>query len=215
MSLDLPTRRGLLLVQLRKQTSCPKRVDFCKKYNISVPTMKAWESGTHEEISGRGIKRLVDAFQNEGISCDANYILNGQIDTLDLNLSNAQIVFNLKEISSIEKRKICTTVAENYNSVEFVRIINDTLSPFLNKDDIIVGTPVIKNKKNINTSPEGLSIIKTITGNVYVMFFEKTSLDNIFLLRSNNYNVPLIHLNKDEIISLSSVALTLKNIQKL
>ncbi len=62
-NIELAKKRGLLLVSLRKQTSCKTRIEFCKKHDIPVPTLKSWETGISDEISLKGLKKIVSAYQ--------------------------------------------------------------------------------------------------------------------------------------------------------
>mgnify|MGYP005869630901 CR=1 FL=1 len=207
----LAIKRGELLVNLRKQTSCPKRVDFCKKYNIPVPTMKAWESGIHEEISTKGIKKLVEAFQQEGVECNSAYILNAGESQEYLSLANSIHNFSLLDLPPGLAQEICTHIDKNYQNLEIVQIINNSLHPFVEKNDLIVGKPV-KLFDEIEQKNYGkLHIIRTINDCTYVMFLEKTTIKNIVLLRTNTGNNNFTHLNTSEIRSISTVLFIAKS----
>lgn len=204
MSTDLPIKRGHLLVKLRKQTSCPKRIDFCKKYGIPLPTMKAWESGVHEEISGKGIKKLVEAFQNEGVICDANYILNAGLD-LDLPFSNANKLIDPSELACPNLKKACSQIIKLYDGLQMASVTDDSLLPLIKKGDVVIGKPPIVVEHAPNSAYGTLNIIESTNGNLYVMFLEKTNLNNIFLLRAHNFNAPSVHLSANEIKGISPV----------
>ncbi len=200
--IDLATRRGQLLVSLRKQTSCKTRAEFCKKYEIPVPTLKNWEKGVPDEISVKGLKRIVSAFQNEGIICTEEYILNGGLK--DENLTNAKIINDFSFDPHIEK--LAASLNNLYERLEFAKVIGNTQHPFLNEGDIVVG---IKHKPDdIVMAYEKLCIINTINNATFVMIVEKTTLPNIISLATiNNDFKSHILLNLAEIIYIAPMLL--------
>lgn len=169
--------RGKLIENLRKQSAYPTRIAFSKKYGISDASLKHWEGGSGK-ISLFSLKKLVDAFQREGVVCNEEYILNGGTK----EKGNAE-----KETEMEMDANIKTELAffyKQYKNADHVFINDDTMRPFLKKGDVVVG---LKHKLDqIRFAHGKLCIINTVNNLSYVKFIEKTNLPNIICMRTGN-----------------------------
>lgn len=211
MSTDLPTRRGKLLIELRKRTSCPKRNDFCNKYGIPYGSLRTWESGNHAEIGSKGITKLVEAFQQEGINCTAENILNGDLNVSDVILTNANTVLDLSLIQNEESRSLCKSLLKSYQNIEIACLTDNSLYPSFNKDDLVIGLKKINvNILNKNYSQK-LSIVKASNNRVFINFIEKSNTTDLYNIRAIDSSSRVINLKTEEIREIYPVSFIIKS----
>lgn len=51
---------------------------FCEKYHFSTTTVKYWTRAKGNGLTGKGAKRIVDAMLQEGVQCQALWLMTGK-----------------------------------------------------------------------------------------------------------------------------------------
>ncbi len=52
--------------------------EFCAKYNFSPTTVKYWNRAKGNGLTGKGATRIVDAVHQEGVECNAIWLMTGK-----------------------------------------------------------------------------------------------------------------------------------------
>lgn len=176
---ELIKQRGKLVAELRKQTSCKTKLEFCEKYNISISTIKHWERGVPDDVTVKGLNNLVAAFQNEGIECSADFIMSAGSDKgLRENQGNASVIHDFSESKLLQSYH--DFLSGQHEFLEFAKLEDESLQPYINKGDVIVGSKL--KTEHIQLAYGKVCIVHTINNNTYVKIIGSTSLDNMISL---------------------------------
>lgn len=170
--------RGMLLESLRRQAGFPSRAGFCRKHGISEASLKHWELHDMGGISKGSLKKLINAFQQEGIVCTEDYLRNG--GNQDKGNANAELELNADPNLKTEM----AFFYKLYENADHLFIKDDSMKPFLKQGDLVMG---LKHKLDkIQLGYGKLCIIKTINNMSFVKFIEKTNVPNIICLKTGN-----------------------------
>lgn len=91
--LKLAKARASRLKIVRKLTGCSTALEFSRKYNIPLPTIKAWESGTNTPLSTGGAYKVSELLKLDGIIVSADWLLTGAAPgpfTIERNTNDAE-----------------------------------------------------------------------------------------------------------------------------
>ncbi len=129
------------------------RREFEKKHRISANTLQGWEQGKNP-LSEKGAKRVVEAFNHEGLICTPEWLLYGTgmpprpyemlrvgmnaQAALDLNSDIDQL--NLREEESIYKET--QLFKEQYPGSIVIAVTDDSMLPYFKEGDYVGGVQV-------------------------------------------------------------------------
>lgn len=102
---------GKRIEMLRLKTFLSRRA-FAIKYDISPGTLQSWEQGRYHTISTTALEKLIDAFRNENIDVDAQWILQGKSVEPDKKISSKLNKLILNENQNLEE--IISLTKQNY-----------------------------------------------------------------------------------------------------
>lgn len=147
------TSPGDRLRRARVLAGLTTRREFEKKYHISANTLQGWEQGKNP-LSEKGAKRVVEAFNHEGLLCTPEWLLYGTgmpprpyemlrvgVNAPAIDLSSDIDQLNLREEESIyEETQI---FKDQYPGSIVICITDDSMLPYYKEGDYIGGVQVI------------------------------------------------------------------------
>jgi len=190
--------RGKRIFELRKQTRLSRR-EFCKIYNIPEPTMKSWEYGKTASMHSSSIEILVKAFNSEGISCSAEYLLNGEEKATKIQGGTPEKFispdFYSNEIQSFYRK---------YPNAIHTIISDDNLLPYLQKGDIVLGLRI--NSESACSFLNSFCIIEYAKQKRKVFKLLPTNKNKLFALGPYNISSTTVTIvSEDEVTLLAPV----------
>ncbi len=117
----------------------PSRNHFCKRTGISESTLKAWENDV-AHLTRKGANSLVSMFNQIGLSCTANWLLNGEEPSPirpfeeSSNKAMSEEKFMQKEFDQLSRYY--------EEDLLFHRVPDQCMAPFFKKGDAVAGIPV-------------------------------------------------------------------------
>jgi DNA-binding transcriptional regulator YiaG len=138
------------------------RKSLMDRYNINVNTVQAWENGINC-LTEKGAKKLVEAFQNEGLVISRDWLLHGDIDlhdTSQVNTINEYLGLreDLKLLQEIDFFKKIHPAGVS------ALVTDDALEPIFNVGDYVAGINV--DGKKIDQLEGEFAIITTDNGSL-------------------------------------------------
>ncbi len=138
------------------------RREFEKKHHISANTLQGWEQGKNP-LSEKGARRVVEAFNREGLICTPEWLLHGtgmpprpyemlrvgmNAQSVDLNSDLDKL--NLREEESIYKET--QLFKEQYPGAIVITVSDDSMLPYYKEGDYVGGVQVANTdiKKFVN-----------------------------------------------------------------
>ncbi|MFT4059294.1 MAG: helix-turn-helix domain-containing protein [Legionella sp.] len=119
------------------------RKDLENKYGISMHTLQSWELGRNP-ITEKAASKLVEIFHSTGVSCSAQWLLNGSGKSpslLDAEFTpypvNKHISSLITQENTIQK-EIEFFKTNNPNAV-VIMVSDDTMAPIYSKGDFVGG----------------------------------------------------------------------------
>tara|TARA_R110002110_G_scaffold390102_1_gene602959 strand:+ start:27466 stop:28062 length:597 start_codon:yes stop_codon:yes gene_type:complete len=173
------------------------RKQFEEKYSISANTLRFWENprGNSSGISPKGAQKLISALDKAGVSCAANWILEGAGSPP--TLLNEMETTKEDHDSWIEDEAILREVdffrKNNPDSTTLI-VSDDSLEPWIKLGDYVGG---IHNKKNKISHYYGkICILRTSNYGTLVRKVGKnknTRQATLFSTNPNSHICPIIH----------------------
>ena len=129
------------------------------------------------------------------------------------SLSNADIISSLSDISNTNTLSFITSVTKLHKNLRLFKINKNNLSPLINQNDIIIGTPPVFNDLMNKIDFGNINIVNTTKGYTYVMILEKSDLKDIFILRTPHFEDTPVLVELNQIQSVSAVICITKSFQ--
>lgn len=178
------------------------REAFEKKYGINRNTLKSWELGVNT-LTEKSAKILSDAINEEGFSCNPEWLIFGQgaeprlLSETDDKLLLDEITQQSKAIYEADYFK-----KNNPNSIIFM-IIDNSMAPALKIGDYVGGIN-IDLLKNLHQLLDSLCIITLTTNTVLArkLLLEK---NGCLILSPLNTQYKADVIKKEEIVSIASI----------
>lgn len=150
-----PKAKGIRLKQLREFAGLTK-VELSQKAGVGLSSISYWEDGKSNGIMMRSAAKIINSLQNE-IECSLSWLYDGigsgpKIKN-SLNSDYYQIRDQSKPIQQSaaldkvdlsEVKSLIEKLRESIDGAEIVTANSDSLTPFLNVDDILLGYPLKK-----------------------------------------------------------------------
>lgn len=159
-------------IQALRRALAMTRRDFSKKHNIPEPTLRTLETAK-SLISKKQLRKLIKAFESEGIICSEDWLLKGQGP-----LPGPAAGFIQKEIESMEADKnllidpvlVEAACFQRYTPDSIVfQVIDEMMSPLYKRDDYVGGikiplpvTPSLYKEPCIIVLEDGTKLIRII-----------------------------------------------------
>lgn len=188
-------------VRLARSMSGCDRKQFEEKYSISANTLRFWENprGNSNGISPKGAKKMISALDQAGVSCSANWILEGSGSPP--TILNEIAVTKFDHDSWNEDEAILLEVDFfRKNNLGAVTLImgDDALEPWIKLGDYVGGR---SNKTNKASSFVGkICIVQTENYGTIVRKVVKNNKSKQIVLYSINSNSHVCPIINDAII---------------
>ncbi len=192
--------RAKRLMSLRRLTRLSRR-EFTSRYGIPAGTLQNWEDARYGGLTDKGARRMISAFNHEGISVTKLWLLHGigsspQIsDRLYLGkLSNSTAPPTQQPVTT-SSQSFTTVVQElllfrqlNHNTIDTI-IADDGMEPRFVTNEQVAGIQRIGEEimKIINMD----CILQTAQGNILVRNLRLGSKDGYYNLACTNLNTSI------------------------
>lgn len=146
---------GERLRRARVLAGLTTRREFEKKHHISANTLQGWEQGKNP-LSEKGAKRVVEAFNREGLICTPEWLLHGTgmpprpyemlrvgVNSPEVDLNSDIDKLNLREEESIYKET--QLFKEQYPGAIVIAVSDDSMLPYFKEGDYVGGVQVAAN----------------------------------------------------------------------
>ena len=221
---ESPEAKANRLIQLRTLAKLSRK-DVAQMANIAFSTYKGWENGRFGGIPQKRAVLLINAYQNEGISSSASWLMSGageppeklrhhQIKHLkDAITAPASISFeNMEELKiKAELEFFC-----NNNKWETISITvpDDAMTPYFFQEDLVAG---IKIPQENFTAAIGLNCLVRTKGNkILLRLVQEGCKENHFTLLCSNTNTKTqFVLHNVELIDIAPVTWVRRKITSL
>lgn len=128
------------------------RREFERKHHISANTLQGWEQGKNP-LSEKGAKRVIEAFNHEGLICTPEWLLHGTgmpprpyemlrvgVSAKFIDINSDLDKLNLREEEAIYKET--QLFKEQYPGAIVISISDDSMNPFFKEGDYVGGVQV-------------------------------------------------------------------------
>ena len=143
---------GERLRRARVLAGLATRREFEMKYRISANTLQGWEQGKNP-LSEKGAKRVVEAFNHEGLICTLEWLLHGtgmpprpyEMLRMGINAKLDNPTKNLEQLNLQEEEciyKETQLFREQYQGSIVLTVVDDSMSPYFKEGDHIGGVQV-------------------------------------------------------------------------
>ncbi len=166
------------------------RKAFADKFLIPVPTIRAWEEppAGRNGVTSSGTKRLIKVFQESGIYCTEDWILNGKgpgptiVDRYNDTAPEALITWGEEEsiLRDIESFK------QNNHSAMVAVVTDRAMTPYYNYGDYVGGEK--KTGRDI-CSLVGLNCIVEVRNKTWIRRISMLDAENRYTLIALNMEV--------------------------
>jgi len=176
-------------VRLARIMSGCDRKQFEERYSISANTLRFWENprGNSNGISPKGAQKMINALDKAGVSCSANWILEGAGSPP--TILNEINVTNADHDSWIEDEAILLEVdffRKNNPEATTLIMSDDGLEPWIKQGDYVGG--IVNKKAKISNFFGKICILQTDNYGTMVRKVEKNNNTKQTVLYSTNPN---------------------------
>jgi len=182
---------GERLGHLRRSVR-PKRKEFCEKHSINLNTLVAWERD-QSKISQKSLNALIEAFNNEGILCNPQWLLYGEGDQpTTIEDFSQKNVSSSKDVPIIRVNPKATIQNEAYlftsntPSSQLFEVLDDGMKPYLFEKDLLGCVPIFPESYKSEIGKICVAILSTSPNQYFVRLLTNGTKPNRFNLCSIN-----------------------------
>lgn len=182
--------RGKRLYYLRKELLRLSRESFGEKHNIPVASLKNWEQARYTGLTERGAKKLIPAFQQEGINCTLEWLLYGIGENPASPFPSLNQLLNTPATTneSIIAQELRLFHQLNDSAVDCI-VTDNGMAPCILVGDHVAGKRYFG--QDIEHTVGLPCIVQTLTGEVLVRLVKKGSYTERFTLQCTNTNTAI------------------------
>jgi hypothetical protein len=176
--------------KLRKKLKL-SRADF-KKYGISIATLQGWEDTRFGNLTHKGAKRLVEAYQHEDTEVTVEWLMyGGGLDPLLSRVAESGAVYKVQLTEqAIIAQELRLFYQNNSNAIDII-ISDDAMLPFLSPGDHVAGKRFFD--RDIEHAIGISNIIQTLSGVMSVRILERGSAPDLYNLTGTHPDTAVEH----------------------
>lgn len=185
---------GERLRRARVLAGLATRREFEAKYRISANTLQGWEQGKNP-LSEKGAKRVVEAFNNEGLLCTLEWLLYGtgmpprpyEMLRMGVNTNLKRLTQNLEQLNLEEEERIYRETQlfrEQYQGSIVLSIVDDSMLPYFKEGDHVGGVQVPN--QDMHHYLNELCILELENNVILPRLLQKGSRDDVYTVSCTN-----------------------------
>jgi hypothetical protein len=190
---DLPQQRAERVRYVREKVLRLTREEFQSRSGISPNSLQNWEQVRANGLTEMAARRLVQAFQKEGVNCTVEWLLYGIGEKPASPFSPSSMRQEINEEDNIH-RELALFHELNNNGVD-ARISDDSMLPCFWPGDYVAGTRY--KGESIKKAVGMPCIVETTDGTVLVKLLEMGENEGCYNLASANPHAPVKRVFKD------------------
>jgi DNA-binding transcriptional regulator YiaG len=176
-------------------------VQLSKKYKIGYSTIRQWEGQGDRQLSSKGAQILVEIMKQEGIQCDAAWLLHG-LGSLPSYLHTPT---DPKESASFLDQEM-VQFKNHYRNAIILKIEDDAMLPFITQGDYVGG--ICLDRDNFELMDGQYCIVDSKAHGLFCRWAQKVPPSDWFNFFCVNLSTKLknpITINAEKIIKVAPV----------
>lgn len=185
---------GERLRRARVLAGLATRREFEAKYRISANTLQGWEQGKNP-LSEKGAKRVVEAFNHEGLICTLEWLLHGtgmpprpyEMLRMGVTTNIKHSSRNLEQLNLEEEERIYKETLlfrDHYQGSIVLSIVDGSMLPYFKEGDYVGGIQVPN--EDINHYLNELCILELEHNVILPRLLQKGSREGVYTASCTN-----------------------------